>query len=63
MSRSVAYPASHAVGSGILTLADMKLTSTEVKNEWSYTSNPSTYLHVVEKENVTFDVEYIYGFV
>jgi hypothetical protein len=51
---SVAYPASYAVGTGILTLADMKLTSAEVKNEWSYTSNPHTYLHVWKMKTLLF---------
>jgi len=49
----VAYPASYKVGTGILTLADIKLTSAEVKNEWSYTSNPHTCLRGVKKENFT----------
>jgi len=50
----MAYPASYAVSTGVLTLADMKLTSAELKNEWSDTSNPPTCLHDVEKENFTF---------
>jgi hypothetical protein len=28
--------------------------STEVKNEWSFTSAPSVYLHGVDRENFNF---------
>lgn len=34
----------------------MGMRPTEVKNTWSYTSNPPTSLHGVSKENFTFSI-------
>jgi hypothetical protein len=33
------------------------LSSAEVKNEWSYTSSPSVFLHCVDRDNLIYSLK------